>query len=304
MPGQPSQGPGWPPPQQPPPQQGPPAQYPQQQFSQPQFPQGPFPPPQQQYPPIQGANGLSIASLITGIVCCVPPLGLVLGVLALGQIKRKGGTGKAMAITGIALSSISTALVLITLVTGALGNGWGSFKDGMEEAARSSSILKLGKGECFDSPKGSLEGVTTDVEVVPCAEGHQGEVYATFDIDRSGAFPGDDVVTDIADERCTDLQAAYTGPGWAAPDGVDMYYYLPEERGWGLGDRGVVCVFGTAGEPIEGSLRGSSDGPAEAPTDAPTGAPTDGGSSSGVGSAVSWSTRGPHGPPYLRQSPA
>ncbi|HET6856599.1 MAG TPA: DUF4190 domain-containing protein [Streptomyces sp.] len=313
MPGQPPHGQGWPPPQQPYPQQGPPQQgtpqgpppYPQQQFSQPQFPQGPFPHgpfpqgpfPPQQYPPIQGADGLSIASLVTGIVCCLPPLGLILGVLALGRLKRRGGTGKAMAVTGIVLSSISTALVLTTLLTGALGKGWAGFKDGVEEAARSSSILNLGEGECFNSPSGSLEGVTTDVEVVPCAQGHLGEVYAAFDIDRSGAYPGDDVVTDIADERCTALQAAYTGEGWTAPDGMDMYYYMPEERGWGLGDRGVVCVLGTAGEPTKGSLRGSSDDPADAPGDVPTDAPSDGptdvptegGSNSGVGSAVSWS---------------
>ncbi len=63
-------------------------------------------------------NGISVASLICGLAqfllwffLLVPGfiaalLGLVLGVVALGQIRRRGETGRGMALTGILLGGL------------------------------------------------------------------------------------------------------------------------------------------------------------------------------------------------------
>jgi hypothetical protein len=56
-------------------------------------------------------NGLAIASLVLGILCCLPVVGLVLGLIALGQIRKKGERGRGMAIAGIVLGWVGIGLL-------------------------------------------------------------------------------------------------------------------------------------------------------------------------------------------------
>ena len=60
------------------------------------------------YPQSRGTNGLAIASLITSIVggCFYGVgsiVGIILGIVALGQIKQSGQEGRGLAIAGIAI---------------------------------------------------------------------------------------------------------------------------------------------------------------------------------------------------------
>ncbi|MEV6173337.1 DUF4190 domain-containing protein [Streptomyces sp. NPDC051954] len=196
-------------------------------------------------------NGFAIASLVTGILCFVPAVGLVLGLIALSQIKKRGERGKGMAIAGSVLSSVGLALWAVTLSTGAASDFWEGFKEG----ARDNSSLSLEKGECFDSP-GGMEGFTYDVESVPCVGRHDGEVFAVVEM-PGGSFPGDDKVTEVADDKCYALQGSYALDAWALPDTVDVYYLTPTRQSWRLGDREITCVFGhTDGRSgLTGSLR-------------------------------------------------
>ncbi|KOG32987.1 DUF4190 domain-containing protein [Streptomyces resistomycificus] len=240
--------------------------YPQGQYPPPPpTPQGPYgpayggpyaPPPYQTWgqgysPYNQPApvNGLAIASLVLGILCCLPVVGLVLGVIALVQIKKKGERGRGMAIAGSVLSSLGLALWVVVLAT----NGASEFWDGFKDAASSSSPAK---GECFDSPTG-LEGSTYDLDEVPCAGAHDGEVFAVVKL-PSGGFPGDAEVTDTAEERCYELRSAYAMDLWAVPEDVDVYYVVPSEESWGYGDHEITCAFGNADSDAAmegGSLR-------------------------------------------------
>ncbi|MBG0852738.1 DUF4190 domain-containing protein [Streptomyces spinoverrucosus] len=206
---------------------------------------GPYPPPG--LPPV---NGVAIAALVLGILCFLPAIGLVLGLIALRQIKRKGERGKGMAVTGAVLSTVGLALLTVSLSTGAVSDFWEGFKEG----ARESAIVSPDKGECFDSPNESLEGETYDVDVVPCSGRHDGEVFATVTL-PGGTFPGDDHVTKVADDKCYALQGDYAMDNWALPDNVDVYYLAPTRESWSLGDREITCVFGNADE--RGSLTGS-----------------------------------------------
>jgi uncharacterized protein DUF4190/putative regulator of septum formation len=230
-------------------------QYPQA----PQYQQGPYygmpyQPWGQGYGPFNRpvpVNGFAIASLVTGILCFVPAVGLVLGLIALSQIKKRGERGKGMAIAGSVLSSVGLALWAVTLSTGAASDFWEGFKEG----ARDNSSLSLEKGECFDSP-GGMEGFTYDVESVPCAGRHDGEVFAVVEM-PGGSYPGDDKVTEVADDKCYALQGGYALDAWALPDTVDVYYLTPTRQSWRLGDREITCVFGhTDGRSgLTGSLR-------------------------------------------------
>ncbi|MFC4124175.1 DUF4190 domain-containing protein [Nocardia rhizosphaerae] len=105
-------------------------QYPNyQQPSAPQYPQQPpvygaTPMPGYQpyggYPQPQGTNGLAIGSLVSSLVglctCIGSIVGIVLGVMALNQIKERGGEGRGMALAGIWIGAITLVLGLLYIV--------------------------------------------------------------------------------------------------------------------------------------------------------------------------------------------
>lgn len=207
-------------------------------------------------------NGLAIASLVLGIVCCIPPLGLILGLIALSQISRRGQRGKGMAIAGSILSGISTALLAVAFATGGISDAWNGFRDGMDEASRSRSTLDLRKGDCFTVP-GELERETASVRVVDCAKEHEGEVTGSFKLDRFDSWPGEAAVEPVAESRCEEINNAYVSDASAVPDNVDMYYYMPSKRSWRLGDRSVTCALAATEGKLTGSLKAGSTPAAE-----------------------------------------
>ncbi|OXS31059.1 DUF4190 domain-containing protein [Streptomyces sp. XY006] len=197
-------------------------------------------------------NALAVAALVLGVLCFIPALGLVLGLIALRQVKRSGQSGRGLAIAGVVLSSVGVVLWAVVLSTGAASKAWEGFKDG----AQGNETLRLDKGDCFDAP-GGLEGDTYDVDRVSCTGRHDGEVFGVVTL-PGGAFPGDAELTDLADERCLALQDQYAMDSWAMPADVDVYYLLPSRASWRFGDRAITCLFGhtEAGSQLTGSLRG------------------------------------------------
>ncbi|MEU1459447.1 DUF4190 domain-containing protein [Streptomyces sp. NPDC005727] len=238
------------------PYQPPQPPYPQGPYGPPLHPQGPaYQPWAQGYSPFNRpapVNGLAITSLVFGVLCCLPGVGLVLGLIALRQIRRRGERGTGLAVGGSVLSGIGLALWALLLATGGAAGFW----EGVQEGARDGANSSLVKGECFDAPGGLLSGGTGVVTGVPCSGAHDGEVFASFRL-RDGGYPGDDSVTGTADERCYGLRDTYAMDAWAVPDDVDVYYLTPTERSWSAGDREVTCVFGnvTEGADLTGSLR-------------------------------------------------
>ncbi|MFI9152057.1 DUF4190 domain-containing protein [Streptomyces sp. NPDC053367] len=238
---------------------------PQGPYQPPPGPQGPYQPqaqapyhgqqPYQPWPPYgQGGSpsvdGLAVAALVLGIVCLLPGIGLVFGLVALRQIRRSGRRGRGMAIAGSVLSAIGLVLWVLFFTTGAASDFW----DGAKEAARDNAVLSVKKGECFDTLTGSLEGMAYDVDEVPCSGRHDGEVFAVVRL-PGGAYPGESRVTDIADDKCFALESDYVLDSWALPENVDVYYLTPTEESWALGDREITCVYGNT--DAEGSLTGS-----------------------------------------------
>ncbi|MFJ6072538.1 DUF4190 domain-containing protein [Streptomyces sp. NPDC093065] len=222
-----------------------------------QYPQGPCPPqwghPLPPYPRQAPVNGLAIAAFVLGVLCFVPAVGLVLGLVALARIRRRGERGKGFAVAGSVLSSVGLALWVLTLSTGAAGDLW----DGFRDAARGEdTAYSLEKGQCFTTPGGSLQGVTYDVDEVPCEKAHDGEVFASFAL-PDGSYPGDREITRAADDRCYALQDAYAMDRWALSDDVDVYYLTPTAASWRTGDREITCLFGNTDErdTLTGSLR-------------------------------------------------
>ncbi|MFC8920314.1 DUF4190 domain-containing protein [Streptomyces sp. NPDC057116] len=231
-------------------------------------PQG-WPPPQQPHPavppPFYGApgapqppanvNGLAIAALVTGIVCLLPPLGLVLGAVALGRIKKRGERGTGMAVTGMILSLVSTLLVVAGLTTGAFRDFYDGMRDAADEVSRTRSTFDLRKGQCFNSPGGAIEAEAANVTIVDCAKPHDGEITGSFKITEFRKWPGDKPIEPIAERRCEALNTAYALDTWAVPDTAWLYYYQPSKESWALGDRSVTCAFAAEKGKLTGSVR-------------------------------------------------
>ncbi|GAA4783583.1 DUF4190 domain-containing protein [Streptomyces ziwulingensis] len=219
------------------------------------IPQSPHPAWGHPYGPFRPApvNGLAISALVLGGLCFLPGVGLVLGLIAVRQINRRGERGKGLAVAGAALSSVGVALWAVALTLGGASAFWEGFRD----AARGEgTAFALSTGQCFDAPGGSLEGETYDVDEVPCEGAHDGEVFAAFDL-PDGSFPGDGAITRAADDKCYALRGDYAMDAWALPADADVYYLSPTRESWRVGDREVTCLFGStdAGGRLTGSLR-------------------------------------------------
>ncbi|MFE1229380.1 DUF4190 domain-containing protein [Streptomyces sp. NPDC058745] len=204
--------------------------------------------------PARSTNGMAVASLVAGIVCCLPPLGLILGLVALPQIRRKDQAGKGLAVTGIVLSAVSCLLIVSGLVSGGFREAWDGFRKGMDEAARSQSTFELRKGQCYDVD-GEVEALTSDVRIVDCAREHEGEVTGSFELTGT-TWPGEAKIDGIAEDRCEDISYSYALDYQAIPDDVWTFYYYPSKASWRTGDRVVTCSFIVdGGEPMKGSVR-------------------------------------------------
>jgi hypothetical protein len=95
------------------------AQNPQTSYSDPQYQQAPYsqaPYDGQQYPYAQTAptNVLAIVALVSAFF--IPVAGIVCGHLALGQIKRTGENGRGLALAGLIIGYVLTALIVLMIV--------------------------------------------------------------------------------------------------------------------------------------------------------------------------------------------
>ncbi|WP_262007200.1 DUF4190 domain-containing protein [Streptomyces sp. FIT100] len=259
---------GWTPPdasgqERPQPSPGHPQPYPGQQSG----PYPPYPPyhpygmPQPPYgmPPRPATNGFAIGALVAGIVCCLPPLGLVLGLIALVQIRKKGEEGRGLAIAGAVLSVISTMLVTVALATGGVGAAWDGFREAAERNAQEGSAFDLRTGQCFNSPDGlPEEEETAFVDVVSCTAPHDAEVSGTYTLHEFDSWPGESAIDSLATEKCDEVNNAYTLDWWAVPDNAETGYYMPTRDSWRFGDRTVTCTFGAIEGKLTASVRSDS----------------------------------------------
>ena len=122
-------------------------------------------------------------------------------------------------------------------------------------AVACSSVLSLEVGTCFDDPETFTE--VTDVPIVDCAEPHDNEVIANFDI-AGATYPGDDTVNRQAEVGCLERFEPYVGTAYA--DSIyEIGWLTPTASSWDdAGDREVICfVYDLTLAKITGSVEGS-----------------------------------------------
>jgi hypothetical protein len=202
-------------------------------------------------------NGLAVTALVLGVLCCVPLVGAVLGVIALTQIKKNGQRGKGLAVAGIALSVVGALMAVLFFTAGP----WEAFKEGFKEGARdANATATLEPGDCFDEPGAPDAGtdeetyLVEEIDEVPCEVPHHGEVFARFNL-ADGPFPGETDVIDQADRRCVAHLYRYAMDAWELAQEANYSYYYPAKANWSFGDHSVICFLTPAAGELTGSLR-------------------------------------------------
>jgi hypothetical protein len=226
---------------------------------QPGFPLG-HPYPQPLAP--TATNGFAVAALVAGLVL-VAPVALVLGIVALVQIKRRKEQGHAMAVTGVVLGAIGTVLLSLLLGAGNFGSARdGRFAQSPKAPAGSVHWSDLKAGDCYRSPDGRAvtdgagDETVSWVRRVACAEPHHGEVAGTAALPTgSGPYPGESAVRESAARLCRTVLDDYALDQWAVPDGMDDVYLYPTARNWAAGERYVTCAFEDRDDQHRGTVR-------------------------------------------------
>jgi hypothetical protein len=205
---------------------------------------------------------LAVAALILGlaalVTCGVTGLvGAILGIVALARISGTRNEGRGMAVAGVTLSAVSiVGYLALFIYLGATfeeteGSGAGSPAATATATATPVYVDDLRPGDCVN---GTDEAELTTVDVVPCADPHEGEVYAVFDL-AGRTWPGVDTANQQASAGCESRQESYVDPA-ELDIGVDFYFVVPSEETWTEeDDRLVVCWFESTGDPLTGSVR-------------------------------------------------
>jgi hypothetical protein len=194
-------------------------------------------------------NGFAIASFVLSF-CGSVPLSLIFGLVALRQIRRKGGRGRGFAVAGLAITGawmlLCAAGGVYAIVTDPDRNASGQITSGGRVA-----VTDLKVGDCVNDIEENKRVLT--LPAVPCAEPHDAEVFAVFDLSGS-TFPGESEVVSQVESSCVDRLEEYA-PAAVNDPSIDLYYFAPDETSWRRGDREVVCVALDPNKQRTGSLR-------------------------------------------------
>jgi len=131
--------------------------------------------------------------------------------------------------------------------------------DGGTDKAGAATLFHLQTGDCFHSSAGTAGRTVQikDVTTVPCAEVHDGEVFAvvTHPAARDAAYPGDEAVAGFAAAECLTRFPAYTGATYDDSD-LQVATVRPDRDSWAdKDDREVACVLYQQGSTLTGSRR-------------------------------------------------
>ncbi|MFF2607220.1 septum formation family protein [Arthrobacter koreensis] len=125
-----------------------------------------------------------------------------------------------------------------------------------EVSAESVDAVDLKVGDCLvDDP--DAEQIEA-VDVLPCTQPHDTEVYAAMDMDR-GSFPGEEAIDAAAQEFCLAEFQPYIGTDYSE-SALDIGYLTPTPTSWTLGnDREILCtVYRMDGEKLSTTVKNSN----------------------------------------------
>lgn len=195
----------------------------------------------------EGTNGYAAAAAVLGFLGACP-LGIGLGIVALVQTARSGQRGRALAILGIALSTVWIAGFVALGKSGAAPDGVARDAAGAVDGRGRVAVNRLRVGDCITGFPDNVD--IADVEVVSCDRPHRGQVFAIVVLDGS-YLAGDDEIGELAGRRCQRAMEILPPPVLDDPELV-LSWLQPREQDWSAGDRRTACLI--EGGPRTGSV--------------------------------------------------
>lgn len=119
------------------------------------------------------------------------------------------------------------------------------------------SVFELGVEDCFNASAPSTEPAEVEeVELVPCEEEHDSEVFAQTAYESSDtAYPGEDELIDYATRFCVDAFEPYVGLPYV-DSAYTVSHFWPTASAWeSTDDRTIHCVLFRKDERSVGSAR-------------------------------------------------
>lgn len=214
------------------------------------YPDYPTPSDQHVPPPSRTMAGWALGlAVVPSVITWV--LAVVFACLVISRSKDGRDHGKGMAVAALVVVgvwiAIAIAVVAVALATNAERDERGRVTDGGRVA-----IVGLRVGDCLPAPQANGEEQLT-VEIVSCAEPHDAEVYANFDLD--GKWTTLDEVDQISGAGCIERFSDYVGIP-ARKSSLEVLYFSPINAVSFNEDSGVVCIL-VAPEPLVASLEDS-----------------------------------------------
>ena len=125
-----------------------------------------------------------------------------------------------------------------------------------EVAPETVEATHLDVGDCvIEEP--DVEEVS-DVDVVPCNQPHDSEIYAAMDME-AGEYPGEEAVDTAAADFCLAEFQPYIGTDYS-DSLLDIGYLTPTSFSWTLGsDREILCTaYRVDGEKLTSTVKNSN----------------------------------------------
>jgi hypothetical protein len=154
------------------------------------------------------------------------------------------------------LVALGVLVVLVVVIVGGLA----LFRDRI-----SGDVNALQVGDCIDEPSSSSS--ISEVQHQPCAEPHDGEVFALIvhPAANGAVYPGASAFDDLVRQQCLPAVQTYTARSLAEIDaaGLSYAYFYPTTSSWSENnDRGVTCYIAKSdGSKLVGSVRAPTASP-------------------------------------------
>ena len=127
---------------------------------------------------------------------------------------------------------------------------------GQVTEATDAGAFTLRVGDCLE-PVSWDGGATSSFPVIPCAEEHESEIYASMLLD-DGEYPGPEAVNAAASEYCASAFAEFVGTPWEQSD-LQFAFLVPTAETWEQqGDREVLCLVMDPEALTTGTLEGAA----------------------------------------------